>query len=650
MHLHFHGHGDPRDIRDRPEKTSVGEVYARLLQYVKPYWHVAATVLALTLVTSFMSVLPVQAYGLVIQELAPATAVDRVTGQLKAGRSRIPIERPIRAAAEFLRGRWFTGTDARCVMLVTISVAFLLLHAVAHGVEVTHGFIMARLGQRVIYDMRSEVYRHVQALSLRFFEDKRTGDIMSRIVNDVNSLQQVIVQPVITFLTDMLRLGWLLYFMLRWDWPLTLLTLLVVPLLLTVTAIFGTFIRREFKALRRKVGDLNALTQDNISGIRVIKAFCREEHEAGRFDEKNEDNFRQNVKLARMFSVFRPVITMLNEIGTVTVLCFGGYRVLTGAMEVKEFVTFIAYVGMLYGPVTGLTRFYNHIQRAVASTERVFELLDTEPGITSRPDARTIPRLAGRVELRDVSFSYANEIEVLSEIGLAAEPGQMIALVGPSGAGKTTLTNLIPRFYDPTRGTILVDGHDLRELEVASVRGQMAMVLQEPFLFNDTVGNNIAYGKLGATEDEIVASAKSANAHQFVMELPEQYDTQIGERGIKLSGGQKQRVSIARAILADPRILILDEATSSVDSETELLIQNAIMHLVEDRTTFVIAHRLSTVLHADLIVVLDRGRVVEAGRHQELLAGGRLYAKLYEMQFRGGEDGRSSLEVPCMRT
>jgi subfamily B ATP-binding cassette protein MsbA len=287
-----------------------------------------------------------------------------------------------------------------------------------------------------------------------------------------------------------------------------------------------------------------------------------------------------------------------------------------------------------------MTRFYNQVQRAIAAVERVFEVVDTEPELKDAPHAVDLPRVKGHVEFKNVNFSYSNNIEVLTDINLSVSPGQMIAFVGPSGAGKTTVTNLIPRFYDPTSGSIVIDGYNVKDVKIRSLRRQMAMVLQESFLFNNTVKVNIAYGKPDAAEDEIAGAAKAANAHDFIMELPGGYDAVVGERGVKLSGGQKQRISIARAILADPRILILDEATSSVDSETEILIQNAIYRLVENRTTFVIAHRLSTILHADLIVVLDRGRIVEMGQHEELLSRGKLYTRLFEMQFNArGEPG-----------
>jgi subfamily B ATP-binding cassette protein MsbA len=325
------------------------------------------------------------------------------------------------------------------------------------------------------------------------------------------------------------------------------------------------------------------------------------------------------------------------------VICLGGYKVLQGQLSAGTFVIFFPYLQMMYGPITGLTRFYNQVQRAIASTERVFEILDTPSDLKDSPDAIDLPPVRGNVEFRHVHFMYHQNTEVLTDINLTARPGQMIAFVGPSGSGKTTLTRLIPRFSDPIKGEILVDGYDVKRVRLKSLRKQTAMVLQEPFLFNDTIKANIAYARSSASEKEVEDAARAANAHDFIVELPKGYGSVIGERGVKLSGGQKQRIAIARAILANPRILILDEATSSLDTETEQLIQNAIYRLVKDRTTFVIAHRLSTILHADLIVVLDKGRIVETGLHHELLANGGLYKKLFEMQFDTREKGKPEI-------
>jgi len=536
------------------------------------------------------------------------------------------------------------------VTFIALAMAFLFFHLLEIGVSIANGFIMIRLGNTLTFDMRNHVYDHLQQLSLRYFEDRKTGDMMSRIINDVDSLQDAIVGPVIWFITDMIRLAWILYFCISWDWQLTVLSLLVSPFLLVATLTFGVFMRKKFRLLRQKIGDLNAVLQDNISGIRIIKGFAREDYEFDRFRRTNDENRRLHIQVGYMNTVFHPIVGILMQVGSLLVLLFGGVKVLKAEMSAGMFVVFFPYIGMLYGPIMGLSRFFTYIVRALASVDRVFEVLNTKPEIADKEDAIELPPIRGEVEFRDVCFSYTADIEVLKNVSFRSHPGQMIAFVGPSGAGKTTAINIVARFYDPVRGDILVDGYNIRDIKQKSLRKQMGIVLQDPFLFNDTVKANIAYGKLGATDKEIIEAAKAANAHDFITELTKGYDTIIGERGVKLSGGQKQRVSIARAILANPRILILDEATSSVDTETELLIQSAIQRLVKDRTTFVIAHRLSTVHSADLIVVLDKGNVMEIGRHDELIVKDGLYSRLYKIQFRipellePGEEERPGLE------
>jgi subfamily B ATP-binding cassette protein MsbA len=586
-------------------------------------------VLLLSVGAALLSTLPPQVIGVAVDSLRPAEVMPGGNPQ-----AQLQLAGPLQEVAVWVSDRWGGAVHPALLQYGAFGAVFLLLCLLSGLFQAAQQILMARVGQRLTYDMRGQVYRHLQGLSLSYFENNRTGDLMSRVVNDVNSLDQVIVGPVVGFLTDLFRLAWVLYFCLTWDWMLTLSALAVGPLLILVTTLFGRVMRKEFRRLRTLIGDLNVIANDNISGIRVIKVFSREDHEAERFDEKNRGVYEQNLRLAGLFAGFRPLVEFLTRAGSAVVLCVGGYQVVTGSMSPGMFVVFFTYLGMLYGPLTGLTRFWAFIQRAVASVERVFEVLDTEPAVKERPDARSLGALRGEVAFQDVRFAYENGPEVLGGISLQVSPGEMVALVGPSGAGKSTLIHLILRFYDCTSGRIQVDGHDVNGLQVRSLRRQMAMVQQDPFLFNDTIRANIGYGRAGADDRGIEDAARAANAHQFIASLDKGYDTVVGERGIKLSGGQKQRISIARAVLADPKILILDEATSSVDSESETLIREAIDRLAGDRTTFVIAHRLSTVLHADQILVMEDGRVVDRGRHADLLARGGVYERLYRLQFR----------------
>ncbi|UJS21998.1 MAG: ABC transporter ATP-binding protein/permease [Candidatus Brocadia sp.] len=625
--------------------ASLRNTYVRLLGYLQPYWHKSVIILILSAVSAYIAVLPTQILGIAVDEIRiadtfiktphNASSEEKASGKTSphVPKNPIPLAKPLLRASHYVHKHWFAGYHDTIVTLVFLAVSFIVMHVFHSGLTLVHGFLTSELGQRLIYDMRNHLYGHIQRFPLQYFENTKTGDIMSRLMNDVNSLEQAIVGPVMSFITDMFKFGWILYFCLKLDWQLTSIALGVCPFISLCTYNFGKRIRKVFRSLRDKTAELNSLIQDNISGIRVIAGFAKEAEEMERFRSKNYDNYHLYVRILKLVSALRPIVDLITETGAVVVICLGGYKVLQGQLSAGTFVIFFPYLQMMYSPITGLTRFYNQVQRAIASTERIFEILDTPCDLKDAPYAIDLPPVRGMVEFRHVHFAYNQDTEVLSDINLTARPGQMIAFVGPSGSGKTTLTKLIPRFYDPTKGGIFIDGYNIKDVRLHSLRRQMAMVLQEPFLFNDTIKANIAYARSDAAGNEIEEAARAANAHDFICELPKQYDSLIGERGVKLSGGQKQRIAIARAILANPRILILDEATASVDTETEQLIQNAIYRLIKDRTTFVIAHRLSTILHADLIMVLEKGRIVETGLHHELLAHGGLYKKLFEMQF-----------------
>jgi ABC-type multidrug transport system fused ATPase/permease subunit len=419
------------------------------------------------------------------------------------------------------------------------------------------------------------------------------------------------------------------------------LTLFPVPILAVALRVFNTRVRPIYRHIRDRLGDINAELQDNISGIRVIQAFGQERHELDRFTQRSTSYYEERVKGIRYWSTFFPAMGFVASLGTIIVLGFGAYRVVSGALTLGGLVAFISYVASFYEPINRLVEVDNTVQQAIAAGERVFELLDTEPEIEDAPDAIELPALQGAVTFEGVSFRYgmgdsstgSEQREVLRNVSFKMQPGEVVALVGPSGAGKTSIANLIPRFYDPVSGRVTVEGYDVRKVKLASLRKQVSVVLQDTFLFNGTVRANIIYGKPDASEEEMIAAAEAAYAHEFIMDLPQGYDTEIGERGVKLSGGQKQRLALARAILTDPRILILDEATSSVDAEAEYLIQRALEKVLEGRTALVIAHRLSTIRHADKIIALEDGRIVEVGDHGELLARGGLYSQMYRRQY-----------------
>jgi subfamily B ATP-binding cassette protein MsbA len=471
-------------------------------------------------------------------------------------------------------------------------------------------------------------------------------------MGDVDAIENSILGPITELLTDVSGLAGVLTVSFAMDWRMTLIAITVAPGIGLLTYVFGRKIRATFRVVRERAADLTATLHDGVSGIRVVRGFAREPLQQAKFERDAEQSFRWNMRIALIFSAMRPAIRTIVGTTTACIAAYGGYMLWRDrglahpAVTAGMLTTFLFYVRLLYAPILGLGRTYAMIQRALGAAERVFEVLDTKVDIEDAPDADELTQVRGEVEIDHVSFRYAEETPVLRDVSLVARPGEMIALVGPSGAGKSTLANLIPRFYDVGDGRVLVDGHDVRSVKQRSLRKHIGMVLQETFLFNDTVRANIAYGKADATEEEIVAAARAANAHDFIAEMPNGYDTEIGERGVKLSGGEKQRLSIARAILSDPRILILDEATSSVDTETEMLIQKAIERLVKDRTTFCIAHRLSTVHRADEIIVMDEGRVVERGTHPELVKRGGLYKKLYERQFAAALSPAPEMEPP----
>ena len=505
-------------------------------------------------------------------------------------------------------------------------------YALSQLVQIGDNYIRHALGEKFIFDLRVRLYAYLQKMSLSFFERTSTGELMSRVTNDLSALEHFVTHGSALTAVDLIRLigGSIILFVL--DWRLAALVLMPVPILAVALRHYNTKIRPVYRSVRARLGDINAKLQDNLSGIRVIQAFAREEMERQRFATESERYYRARVKGIRYWSVFFPAIRFLAAMGSVIVLGVGTVMVVKGELSLGTLVAFLSYTTSFYEPINRLTEVDNIFQEAIAAGERFFEILDETTEVRDAPDAIALPIIQGKMVFDEVSFRYGTGDKVLHDIVFEMAPGEMVALVGPSGAGKTSIANLICRFYDPNQGKITIDGHDLRRIKLSSLRQQVAVVLQDSFLFNNNVVENLLYGKPDATRDELIQVAKAANAHEFIVQLPEGYDTEIGERGVKLSGGQKQRLALARAILADPRILILDEATSSVDAEAEFLIQQALERVLKGRTSLVIAHRLSTVRNADKIIVLDQGRIVESGKHEELLQRDGLYSQLYQRQ------------------
>lgn len=516
-----------------------------------------------------------------------------------------------------------------------IAILLLVVFVVQAIFSFIHRLSMAFVGERVVADIRVQVYTHLQKLSLQYFADHRTGEVVSRLTNDVSLLQTAVTDNLVALLRQFLTLIGGAVFLFILDWRLTIIILAGIPIVTLLMVFLGRKIRLASRAVQDKLAEAANVVEETVSGIRIVKSFAREAHEIARFTEKVNNTFRAAMHRALLGATLGPAIGLM-AFGSITItLWFGGVEVIQGNLTPGSLVAYLVYTMMVAAPIASLAGLYTQFQSALGATERLFQLLDTAPAIADAPDAVTLPRVTGNVIFNGVSFEYSSNVPVLRNVTFAAQPGQVIALVGPSGAGKTTLINLIPRFYDVTAGQVSIDGHDVRHVTLSSLREQIGIVPQDPLLFSESVRENIRYGKLNATQSEVETAARAANAHDFIVnELPNGYDTMVGERGVKLSGGQRQRVAIARAILKDPRILILDEATSSLDSESEQLVQEALERLMHGRTTFVIAHRLSTITNADWIVVLARGELVEQGTHADLLARpDGLYARLHHLQF-----------------
>ena len=518
-------------------------------------------------------------------------------------------------------------------MLNVISVGIVVTFFVRGIFYYGQSYLVSFVGQRVIIDVRDVLFRKFQRLPLSYFDRHQTGEIMSYIANDVAALQNALVDRLIELVTESSIFIGSLVMMVMLDWKLSLLTLITVPLVGQAMKVFGRKLKSSGTVIQERLADITATMQESIAAIRVVKSFGREDYEIERFHRQNELNFRAEMKNNQLMSLLTPTVEFLAALAVTVIVWFGGYEVVNGVITAGALVAFLTYAVNLANPVKRISRVYGAIQKAMAGADRVFAIMDLPETIVNRPGAKDLPPVRGEVVFDDVTFAYEEGNDALSQVSFSAAPGQMIAFVGPSGAGKSTIANLIPRFYEVSSGAIRIDGYDVRDVTMESLRGQIGIVPQETMLFSATVRENIRYGRLDATEEEILQAAKDANAHEFIMALPEGYETKIGERGLNLSGGQRQRIAIARAILKDPRILILDEATSALDTESEKVVQAALDRLMIGRTSFVIAHRLSTVFNADQIYVIEGGRIHEHGTHEALLAAGGLYSNLYHIQF-----------------
>jgi len=577
-----------------------GKVILRLMSYLRPHWHVAVAIVALIFLSTVMALIQPQLIRIIVDEVMDAEKI-RLSG-------------------------------ARYDLLGWLVLGLAVTSLLGSGLGVLQGRARAWLGSRITYDIRGQLYEMMQRMSIRFFDRHETGELMSRVARDTEALQDLLAFQIPLFAVNVFLLVGIGVALVVMNWKLALLTLVPLPLVVAGLSIVWKHIRNIYRKVWHRYSQLNAVLNDTLSGIRVVKGFAQESREMRRFRIRNHDLYYINKQAEQLWATVIPVLSFLWGTGTLIIWYFGGREVMGGALTLGTLFAFQTYMMRFYGPLQMVSEMWTWITRALAAAERIFEVLDTEPEVPDEAQPVPMPEIEGTVSFRNMTFGYDRHKPVLHSIDLDVKPGEMIGFVGHSGAGKTTMTNLICRFYTADEGSILIDGVDIKKIRLDDLRSQIGIVLQEPFLFNGTIAENIGYAKPGVTREEIMQAAKIANAHDFIVNFPEGYDTNAGERGHKLSGGERQRISIARAVLHNPRILILDEATASVDTETEKRIQEALARLVKGRTTFAIAHRLSTLRNADRLMVLDGGKCAEMGTHEELMEKEGVYHRLVELQ------------------
>jgi ABC-type multidrug transport system fused ATPase/permease subunit len=584
---------DDNSIRQIPDSA----LAIRMLKYVLRYKRRAAIMFVTVVLTTGLNLIPTLLYG---------TAIDKYIPNMDA-----------------------TG-------LTLIAIGYLLVILTTYGSQFTQNYLIEWLFGRMEYDMREDIFDHLQKLSINYFADKEPGNIVSRATNDIDKISELISSGVITAVADLLTIIGIIIIMFSLNLRLSLVSFAIIPVMLVWMIVWGKRVRTVYRETRKSIASVSAQMEESVSGIKEIQSFSKEDETKREFQNVNESNRMANTEAGRVMSAFYPTVTFFTAIGQALILYFGGADVIQHVITVGTLFIFMSYLTRFFQPIQELSNIWTSIQSAFAASERVFNIIDTTIDITDAPDAKPLGPIKGEIIYDQMTFGYEKDHPVLKDIELVIEPNTTVAFVGPTGVGKTTMINLLYRFYDPTEGRILVDGNDLRSVKIESLRTQMGIVLQDPFLFSGTIIDNIRYSRPKATDEDVIAVSKAIGIHDFIIRLPEGYQTDVMERGGRLSIGQRQLVSLARALLADPRILIMDEATSSIDAYTELIIQKAMDKILEGRTSIVIAHRLSTVRNADKIVVIEGGRIVEMGSHNELLEKGNLYKKLYEMQFKTG--------------